>query len=65
MFGLAPTYDIWLKMMSEIPVWKQYRLWSDAVFCDIWSQSAIYGILRIDGLKWLRTLIKLYKMKSC
>ena len=59
---LLPYYDLILhnkwhlrcvqndRFLTEIPVCKQYRPWSDATFCCFWSGSALFAFVLFMGL---------------
>ena len=38
-----------IHFLIEIPVSKQWRVWSDAVFCRIWFQSAVFAYIPLKG----------------
>ena len=55
--GCLVYFFIFILFQIDIPVGKQWRPWSDAVFCSIWSGSELFFLCPKNGMLGLYGLI--------
>ena len=45
--GVWCTFFVFILFRIDVPVSKQWRPWSDAAFCGVWSGSALFACLKL------------------